>query len=66
MWTTVPPAKSSAPIFARKPPPHTQCAIGAYTTRAQSVMKVTYAENRMRSTTAPEISAAVMMQNVPW
>src|SRR5215211_2122200 len=29
--TTVPPAKSSAPIFASQPPPHTQCAIGAYT-----------------------------------
>src|SRR6185436_13885886 len=30
--TTVPPAKSSAPILASQPPPHTQCAIGAYTT----------------------------------
>src|SRR5208283_2469218 len=28
IWTTVPPAKSSAPSFARKPFPHTQCAIG--------------------------------------
>ena len=27
--TTVPPAKSSAPIFASQPPPQTQCAIGA-------------------------------------
>ena len=26
--TTVPPAKSSAPILASQPPPHTQCAIG--------------------------------------
>src|SRR5437016_91775 len=31
-WTTVPPAKSSAPIFWSQPPaPHTQCASGAYT-----------------------------------
>src|SRR4030095_8878163 len=30
--TTVPPAKSSAPILASQPPPHTQCALGAYTT----------------------------------
>ena len=29
MWTTVPPAKSSAPIFASHPPPQTQCATGA-------------------------------------
>ena len=28
-WTTVPPAKSSAPHLASHPPPHTQCAIGA-------------------------------------
>ena len=28
-WTTVPPAKSSAPILASQPPPHTQCATGA-------------------------------------
>src|SRR4051812_7569731 len=27
--TTVPPAKSRAPIFESQPPPHTQCAIGA-------------------------------------
>src|SRR6185436_8086434 len=26
--TTVPPAKSSAPMSASQPPPHTQCAIG--------------------------------------
>src|SRR5262245_37289720 len=39
--TTVPPAKSSAPIFASQPPAHTQCAIGAYTTTDQIVMKMT-------------------------
>src|SRR5438093_5455302 len=62
--TTVSPAKSSAPILASHPAPHTQWAIGVYTISAHSVMKVTYAEKRMRSTIAPEISAAVMMQNV--
>src|SRR4030095_10881948 len=41
--TTVPPAKSSAPILASQPPPHTQCAIGPYTTIDQSVMNVPYA-----------------------
>jgi hypothetical protein len=29
-------------------------------------MNTTYALKRMRSTMAPEISAAVMMQNVAW
>src|SRR5688572_3349407 len=65
-WTTVPPAKSHAPISASHPPPHTQCASGAYTTTDQSEMNTRYAENRIRSTTAPEISAAVIMQNVAW
>jgi hypothetical protein len=64
-WTTVPPAKSSAPIFESQPPPHTQWATGAYTTSDHAVMKITYAEKRIRSTMAPEMSAAVMMQNVP-
>ena len=27
-WTTVPPAKSSAPMSASQPPPQTQCATG--------------------------------------
>ena len=40
--------------------------IGPYTTMAQSVMKARYAGNRIRSTIAPEIRAAVMMQKVPW
>ncbi len=29
-------------------------------------MNARYGPNRMRSTTAPEIRAAVMMANVPW
>src|SRR4029453_1984411 len=64
--TTGPPAKSSAPILASQPPPHTQCAIGPDTTIAQSVMNGTYALKFLRSTIAPEMSAAVMMQNVAW
>jgi hypothetical protein len=29
-------------------------------------MKTAYAENRMRSTIAPDTSAAVITANVPW
>src|SRR5688500_5662502 len=65
-WTTVPPAKSHAPRSASQPPPHTQCASGAYTTTDHREMNITYAENRIRSTMAPEMRAAVMMQNVAW
>src|SRR5918996_555358 len=36
MWTTVPPAKSSAPKVPSHPPPHTQWARGEYTTRDHS------------------------------
>jgi hypothetical protein len=32
-WTTMPPAKSSAPHCARNPPPQIQCANGTYTRR---------------------------------
>src|SRR5262245_17403710 len=63
-WTTVPPAKSSAPIIASHPPPQPQCPTGAATRIPHSEMNVTYAENRIRSTIDPEISAAVMMANV--
>src|SRR6266516_3963776 len=42
MWTTVPPAKSSAPSFASHPPdPHTQCASGSYTNVAQRTRNTT-------------------------
>jgi hypothetical protein len=64
--TTVPPAKSSAPSVPSHPFPHTQCATGAYTTRLQRAMNPRYGPKRIRSTTAPEMSAAVMMAKVPW
>ena len=52
-------------MSASHPPPQTQCAMGPYTTIDHAVMNTTYAEKRMRSTIAPEISAAVMIQKVP-
>src|SRR5690606_28952922 len=72
MWTTVPPAKSSGyqsslkmgPASLRMPPPQTQNATGEYTKMLHSAAKVTQAANFMRSATAPEISAVVMMANV--
>ena len=36
--TGTPPAKSSVPFSARKPPPKTQCAITGYTKIDQSAM----------------------------
>jgi hypothetical protein len=47
--TTVPPAKSSSPIFCSQPPPHTQCATGAYTRSSQSRLKMSIPENLTRS-----------------
>src|SRR5512143_4044715 len=67
MCTTVPPAKSSTPYSYSQPPgAHTQCASGQYTNVDHSRMNHTYAEKRMRSATAPLISAGVMMANLPW
>ena len=66
-WTTVPPAKSSAPRRKIQPSAsHTQCATGAYTATLHSVTKARYGPKRIRSATAPEISAAVMTTNVAW
>ena len=67
MCTTVPPAKSSAPIFLSQPPsPHTQCASGSYTMVAHSTVNSRKAENFLRSAKAPVISAGVMMANIIW
>src|SRR5207244_6568738 len=67
MWTTVPPAKSSAPIFLSQPPsPHTQWASGSYTSVAQSRTNRMNAENFFRSAKAPVMSAGVMMANIIW
>src|SRR6185312_3393448 len=66
-WTTVPPAKSSAPNERSQPPsPHTQCASGSYTSVVHAMANARYTGNRMRSTTAPEMSATVMAANIAW
>jgi hypothetical protein len=38
MWTTAPPAKSSAPMSASQPPAKTMCAIGPYTSTSHTPM----------------------------
>ena len=43
-WTTVPPAKSSAPRSASQPPANTQWATGRYTRIDHRVMKPTHAD----------------------
>src|SRR3990170_3767279 len=65
-WTTVPPAKSTAPIRPSQPPPHTQWARGAYTRTDHRPRNRTVAENRIRSATAPVMSAGVMIANIIW
>ncbi len=48
------------------PPPNAQCASTAYTSTDHSAANTRNAPNRIRSTTAPETSATVMMQKVAW
>src|SRR6185503_9992318 len=63
--TTVPPAKSSAPMLRKMPPtPHTQCATGSYTNVAHNSVKIRNDLKRIRSTNAPVMSAGVMMANI--
>ena len=50
----------------RNPPPHTQCAIGAYTMIDHSVHSMSQPENFMRSANAPVMRAGVMMANISW
>ena len=67
MWTTVPPAKSSAPRRNSHPAgENTQCATGVYTSSAHSPTNQNQAENFMRSAIAPVISAGVMIANIIW
>ena len=75
MWTAVPPAKSiAASLLAIQPPvsavppsnENTQCAIGKYTNVAHSAANSSQPPNLMRSATAPEISATVMIANINW
>ena len=65
MCTTVPPAKSSAPMPPIQPPPHTQWASGSYTSVAHRIANARNALNFIRSATAPAISAGVMIANIP-
>jgi hypothetical protein len=60
-WTTVPPAVS-APIFASQPPPHPVRHRAVDDQRPQRDEGILRRE--IRSTMAPEMRAAVMMQNV--
>ena len=43
---------------------NTQCATGKYTSVAQSPTNTSQAPNLIRSATAPEISATVMIANI--
>src|SRR6266542_5872094 len=53
-WTTVPPAKSSAPSLNSQPlGEKTQCATGAYTSRDQSAITATKPPNLSRSAVDP-------------
>ena len=67
MWTTVPPAKSSAPSWNSQPTgANTQWAMGAYTRTSQAPRKTTQARNFIRSAMAPVMRAGVMMANIIW
>mmetsp|Transcript_6237 Transcript_6237/g.22513 ORF Transcript_6237/g.22513 Transcript_6237/m.22513 type:complete len:234 (-) Transcript_6237:387-1088(-) len=68
MCTTIPPAKSSTPISAKKPPapPHTMWHAGKYTANIHNVQYHITALNFMRSTSEPTINAGVMIANVIW
>jgi hypothetical protein len=62
--TGTPPAKSSVPCSCSHPPPHTQWASTEKTRIDHRAAKSMKAPNRIRSTTAPDTSAVVMMHNV--
>src|SRR5215217_7453407 len=75
MCTAVPPAKSiAASLLAIQPPvsavppsnENTQCATGKYTNVTHSAENTNQPPNLMRSATAPEISATVMIANISW
>src|SRR4051795_1375302 len=64
--TGTPPAKSSVPCACNQPPPNAQCASTAYTSTDHSAAKARKGPKAIRSTTAPDTSAVVTMQNVAW
>src|SRR6186713_3154228 len=62
--TTVPPAKSQAPILARNPSGcQFQCATGAYTNKENKTIKEV---NRILSANAPTTRPGVMIANINW
>ena len=65
IWTTVPPAKSNAPIFNKNPfGCHDQCAKGAYIKVINKTINKIYEVNLIRSATAPTTKPGVMMANI--
>src|SRR6478609_5267019 len=66
-WTTVPPAKSSAPsLYSQPSDAQTQWAIGEYTRIDQRIVNSTNEAKRLRSAKAPVISAGVIAANISW
>src|SRR6185295_17183228 len=67
MWTTVPPAKSSAPSLNSQPSAdQTQWASGEYTKIDHRTVNRTKALKRLRSAKAPVMRAGVMAANINW
>src|SRR3954447_13718529 len=67
MWTTVPPAKSSAPsLYSQPSTDQTQWANGEYTRIDHRIVNSTNAPNRLRSANAPVMSAGVIAANISW
>ena len=67
MWTTVPPAKSSAPRSPSQPSfAQTQWATGAYTMVTHATTNTTNAGNFIRSANAPMTRAGVIIANIAW
>ena len=54
------------PPLSSQPGPNAQCASTEYTSTDHSAAKIMKALKRIRSTTAPDTSATVMMQKVAW
>jgi hypothetical protein len=67
MCTTVPPAKSRAPLLNSQPvPPQTARATGRYEKVNQITAKISTALNLVRSAKPPTARAVVMAAKVAW
>src|SRR6187431_1665241 len=67
MWTTVPPAKSSAPsLYSQPSTDQTQWANGEYTRIDHRTVNRTNAPKRLRSANAPVMRAGVIAANISW